>query len=125
MDDVVRLPGLRRLRIYGGVPGIGDQGLVRLKPLSKLEELKPDQYASHRRRLAGPQLFPRLRDLTLFHEGWRNPTFTPAGLVQLEGLTSLQRLELSGGWASKNDVRALCKALPSCSIELRERDGGR
>ena len=125
MDNVARLPGLRRLRIYGGVPGIGDQGLVRLKPLSKLEELELINTQVTDDGLPVLKSFPRLRDLTLFHEGWRNPTFTPAGLVQLEGLTSLQRLELSGGWASKNNVRALRKALPSCSIELRERDGGR
>ena len=65
--------------------------------------------------------FPRLRELTLFHERWRNPTFTPAGLVQLEGLKGLRRLELSGGWASRQDIRALRKALPDCSIELRAR----
>ena len=104
MDDVARLPGLRRLRIYGGVPGIGDEGLVRLKPLSKLEKLELINTQVTDDGLQVLKSFPRLRDLTLFREGWRNLTFTPAGLVQLEGFDSLQRLELSGGWASKSDV---------------------
>ena len=98
---------------------------LRLKPLSKLEELQLIATQVTDDGLPVLESFPRLRDLTLFHERWRNPTFTPAGLVHLEGLKSLERLELSGGWVSTSDVRALRKALPDCSIELRERDNGR
>ncbi len=71
MDDVAKLPGLRRLRIYGGVPGIGDQGLARLKPLSKLEELELVNTQVNDDGLPVLKSFPRLRDLTLFHERWR------------------------------------------------------
>jgi hypothetical protein len=125
MDAVARLRGLRRLKIYGGFPGIGDRGFARLKPLSKLEELQLINTQVTDEGLPVLKSFPRLRDLTLFHEKWRNFTFTPAGLVDLEGLKSLRRLELSGGWASKNDIRALRRALPDCSIDLHERDPAR
>jgi hypothetical protein len=121
MDDVAKLPGLRRLRIYGGVPGIGDEGLARLKPLAKLEKLELVNTQVDDDGLPVLKSFPRLRELILFRERWRNLTFTPAGLVHLEGLKSLQRLELSGGWATQRDVRALRKALPNCAVELRER----
>ena len=121
MDDVARLPDLRRLVIYGGVPSIDDQGLARLTPLSKLEGLQLINTQVTDDGLPVLKLFPRLRDLTLFHEGWRNFTFTPAGLVHLEDLKTLRRLELSGGWARKNDIRALRRALPDCSIELKAR----
>jgi hypothetical protein len=113
------------LVIYGGPPSIDDQGLARLKPLSNLEELGLIATQVTDEGLPVLKSFPRLRDLTLFHEGWRNPTFTPAGLVHLEGLKSLKQLELSGGWATKRDIRALHNALPDCSITLRERDHGR
>ena len=86
MDDVARLPGLRRLRIYGGVPGIGDQGLVRLKPLSKLEELEPHQYASHRQRLAGPQVVPAAAGPDLVSRGVAQPYVHSGGAGPVGGV---------------------------------------
>jgi hypothetical protein len=59
---------------------------------------------------------PKLRSLTLFREAFREVTLTDEGLAHLQGLTGLEKLNISGGWASDAAIEDLRMALPNCDI---------
>lgn len=119
MRHVATLRNLKKLVVYDGRPGIGDLGLARLKGHGKLESLELVLTRVTDEGLVVLKDLPKLRSLVLYSQPRLGPLLTDAGLVHLEGLTRLETLELTGGWASEPAVEDLRKALPNCTIDTK------
>lgn len=120
MRHVATLPNLKRLVIEGGNPGVGNRGLSFLTgcPVEKLELIntKVDDEG-----LAHLQSLPNLRALTVYCDARRGRGLTDAGLDRLAGLSALDklhldRLHISGSWASEAGLARIRTRLRNCTI---------
>jgi hypothetical protein len=125
MKSLAELKKLKSLTVCGGRPSVGDAGISYLKTAPNLEHLELINTQVTDAGLSALKDMPSLRSLVLFHEKWREPTFTDAGLVHLKDLTKLEQLNVSGGWASDSAVKELQKAMPKCKIDTKGDNIGR
>ena len=103
------------LRIFLSDTAFADDGLANLKGLTNLEALG----------LYGTQVtdagLEHLQELTrLQHLFLSGTQVTDAGLVRLRGLTRLRWLDLAGTQVTDAGVQRLQKALPNCTVNLRQ-----
>ena len=111
--SISTLPKLRLLSLHHR--GFDAKGLAHLKGMTSLEELRLMNTSVTNEGLSVLADLPNLKKLSISTEE-RMSTLTDAGLVHLRGLSSLEKLELSGGWASKNAIAKLQSELPHCKI---------
>lgn len=117
LEPLTALPRLKRLVVCGGRPGVSDAGFARITSLQSLECLKLVNTHITDTSLPSLKKLPKLQTLVLYHDAFREATFTDRGLNHLKALTRLKRLELTGGWASASAVNELVKAMPDCTID--------
>jgi hypothetical protein len=117
MRSVSQIAQLKSLVLYGGRPGIGNEGLRQLKGLSSLERLELINTKVSDDGLASLMQFPNLRSLCLFSEPWRQERFTDAALEHLSGIPRLETLQLRGGWASERAIDQLRRMVPNCDVQ--------
>ncbi len=115
LQYIATLPDLKSLEVRG--PAVTNAGIGQLRGHAALETLVLVNTNVTDEGLGALKDLPRLRSLVLCDETPRGLTFTDAGLEHLKELTSLEDIELSGGWASEAAVRDLQEALPECKIE--------
>jgi len=121
MAAVASLPNLRVLVLYGGRPGVGNEGLARLHTCTRLKRLELINTRVTDDGLAILLDFPELRSLTLYHDAFRESTLTDAGLLKVKDLGSLKSLDLTGGWITDAGLAHLVAMRSLQSISL---DGG-
>ena len=114
MRHVVTLPNLRQLIIYAGQ--MSDEGLALLKGNQSITSLELYQLRITDDALRVLTEMPNLRSLTVSSEARLDPRLTDAGLANLKDLQNLDKLVISGDWASDGAIDELRSALPDCKI---------
>jgi hypothetical protein len=115
LASVAALPRLRKLVLYGG-RGITDQALEKLRGMSSLDTLELKNTLVTNDGLHILSSFRQLRSLVVFREPWIG-VLNDSGVAHLRNLSTLERLSLSGGWASTEAVAQLKAQLPNCRID--------
>ena len=95
---------------------VGDDGLAILKECEKLEILELVNIDVTDDGLAVLRSFPRLKDLTIYRDGFRERLLTDTAVRDLRNLNKLTRLNVAGGWMSKTAVAELRRSLPDCEV---------
>ena len=116
VKSIIELPNIKKLTLYGGKPRVGDDGLAILKECKKLEILELVNIDVTDDGLAVLRSFPRLKDLTIYRDGFRERLLTDTAVRDLRNLNKLTRLNVAGGWMSKTAVAELRRSLPDCEV---------
>lgn len=110
LKELSTFPNLTSLHIIN-CPGVTDEGLKHLEPLTKLRRLDLRGSSITDQGLARLSNLKELRELSLLRT-----SVTDGGLVHLENLTNLEWLALSDTSVTNDGTRALRQRLPTCEM---------
>ena len=116
VTTIAKLPNIKRLTLYGGMPRVGDLGLGYLRGQPSLTTLKLINVDVTDVGLEVLRTLPRVRHLTLYREGFREKLLTNKAVDVLRTLTGLRTLNVAGGWMSQSEINNLRASLPECKI---------
>jgi hypothetical protein len=114
--NVANLPNLRELMLYGGRHPIDSQTFEALRGHASLEKLELINTHVSDHGLELLKTLPKLVELELYRDSFREQFLTDAAIVYLRDLRELRKLTIAGGWMSETTIDELSKELPHCAI---------
>jgi uncharacterized protein YfiM (DUF2279 family) len=122
---LAEMPNLTSLTLYGGRSPVGDAGLATLSRSQSIETLQLVNIHVTNDGVAALKSLSRLREVTIFWEPFRGRLLTDNAVKNLSTLQKLGKLNISGGWMSKEAVAQVKESLPSCYVTQTKNWRGR